>query len=92
MVLQSHVFSGQAQVGFGNAGLDDHLFEELGVDLPTRGRDTVTDDPVTGHKYISNMLFPASEIGFKFNKTRKPCRLFLLPSPGDTDSQHVSFS
>lgn len=33
VVLQRDVGSGQAQVGLGDTGLDDHLSEELGVNL-----------------------------------------------------------
>lgn len=36
VILHRHVFSGKAQVGVGNAGLDDHLLQELGVHLSVR--------------------------------------------------------
>lgn len=34
MVLHSHVLSGEAQVGLSDAGLDNHLLQELGITVP----------------------------------------------------------
>lgn len=54
MVLHSHIFSGEAQVGFGNTRLDDHFFQKLGVHLSVRDTDRIEYTFFFGIYWIQN--------------------------------------
>lgn len=54
MVLHGHVFSRQAHVGFGDSRLDDHLLQELGVNVP------VTES-IHHQSFISHVTVPNAD-------------------------------